>query len=38
MYGSMAVGHTRYATTGADDVSDLQPMVTGLPFGLGMAS
>ena len=37
MYGSMAVGHTRYATTGADDVSDLQPMVTGLPFGLGMA-
>lgn len=35
--GLMAIGHTRYATTGADDISDLQPMVTGLPFGLGMA-
>lgn len=35
--GDMAIGHTRYATTGSDDASDLQPMVTGSPFGIGMA-
>lgn len=35
--GNMAVAHTRYATTGTDDKVDLQPLVTGLPFGVGMA-
>lgn len=35
--GFMALGHTRYATTGSDGKRDIQPMVTGVPFGLGMA-
>lgn len=35
--GPMAIGHTRYATAGTDDRRDVQPMVTGMPFGLGMA-
>ncbi len=35
--GYMAIGHTRYATNGTDGKSDIQPMVTGTPFGLGMA-
>ena len=30
----MGVGHTRYATVGSKE--DLQPMMTGLPFGVGM--
>ncbi|MEC7275501.1 MAG: amidophosphoribosyltransferase [Bdellovibrionota bacterium] len=34
--GNMAVAHTRYATVGTDGVSDLQPMVAGFPFGVGM--
>lgn len=34
--GNMAIAHTRYATIGSDGVSDLQPMVTGFPFGVGM--
>jgi len=34
--GNMAIGHTRYATTGSDGIGDLQPMVTGFPFGVGM--
>ena len=33
----MAIGHTRYATVGTDGLSDIQPMVTGIPFGLAMA-
>ncbi len=37
MTGNMAIAHTRYATTGGNDVQDLQPMITGLPFGVGMA-
>ena len=37
LHGNMAIAHTRYATTGGNDRIDLQPMVTGLPFGLGMA-
>ena len=37
LLGSMAIGHTRYATTGADAFSDLQPMLADLPYGLGMA-
>lgn len=35
--GRMAIGHTRYATAGGDGTRDVQPMVTGMPFGLGMA-
>lgn len=34
--GRMAIGHTRYATTGSDSKVDLQPLVTGYPFGVGM--
>lgn len=34
--GNMALGHTRYATTGSDDKEDLQPLVTGFPFGTAM--
>ena len=34
--GSVAIGHTRYATTGRDGKEDLQPLVTGLPLGIGM--
>ncbi len=34
--GNMAIAHTRYATVGTDGVGDLQPMVTGFPFGVGM--
>lgn len=34
--GSMALGHTRYATAGGDGKEDLQPLVTGFPFGVGM--
>ncbi|MFT6069260.1 MAG: amidophosphoribosyltransferase [Bacteriovoracaceae bacterium] len=34
--GSMAIGHTRYATVGTDGKGDLQPIVTGYPFGVGM--
>lgn len=34
--GNMAIAHTRYATIGTDGVTDLQPMVTGIPFGVGM--
>lgn len=37
LYGSIAIGHTRYATAGADSLSDLQPMLADLPYGLGMA-
>lgn len=35
--GYMAIGHTRYATNGTDGAKDIQPMVTGIPFGLAMA-
>lgn len=35
--GDMAIGHTRYATTGSDSKLDLQPLVTGFPIGLGIA-
>ncbi len=34
--GDVAIGHTRYATSGGDQVGDLQPLVTGYPFGVGM--
>ena len=34
--GFMAIGHTRYATAGGDGKRDVQPMVEGIPFGLGM--
>jgi amidophosphoribosyltransferase len=35
--GQVAIGHTRYATAGGDSLRDIQPMVMGMPFGLGMA-
>ncbi len=35
--GQMAIGHTRYATTGSDQSCDIQPLVTGFPHGLAMA-
>ncbi len=35
--GYMAIGHTRYATIGTDGENDIQPMMTGIPFGLAMA-
>jgi len=35
--GNMAIGHNRYATTGSDSDSDLQPMAVGFPYGLAMA-
>jgi amidophosphoribosyltransferase len=37
LYGNMAIGHTRYATTGHDGASDIQPLVTGFPLGIGFA-
>lgn len=37
LYGDMAIGHARYATAGVDEQEDLQPMVVGHPFGIGMA-
>ncbi len=36
MTGNMAIGHTRYATNGGNNRRDVQPMVMGAPFGLGM--
>jgi len=36
LVGNMAISHTRYATAGTDGKRDIQPMVTGSPFGLGM--
>ncbi|MBT7608244.1 MAG: amidophosphoribosyltransferase [Bacteriovoracaceae bacterium] len=34
--GNMAIGHTRYATAGGNQRDNLQPLVTGYPFGIGM--
>ena len=34
--GGVALGHTRYATVGSDHEGDIQPMMTGFPFGMGM--
>ncbi|MCK5072757.1 MAG: amidophosphoribosyltransferase [Bacteriovoracaceae bacterium] len=34
--GDMAIAHTRYVTTGSDDNTNLQPIVTGIPYGIGM--
>ena len=34
--GNTALGHTRYATVGSDSERDIQPMMTGFPFGVGM--
>jgi amidophosphoribosyltransferase len=33
----MAIGHTRYATTGSDSSLDLQPIITGFPQGISLA-
>ncbi|WP_096909382.1 amidophosphoribosyltransferase [Halobacteriovorax marinus] len=37
MKGDMAIGHTRYATTGSDSLNDIQPLLTGYPLGLALA-
>jgi amidophosphoribosyltransferase len=37
LQGEQAIGHARYATVGSDGKNDLQPLVTGFPFGAGMA-
>ncbi len=34
--GNSAIGHTRYATAGSNEREDLQPLVSGFPFGVGM--
>ena len=34
---AMCIGHTRYATTGSNDASNLQPMVLRQPVTVGMA-
>ena len=34
--GNIAIGHTRYATTGGDGSADTQPLLTSLPFGVAM--
>lgn len=36
LHGDIAIGHTRYATAGSDGREDLQPLVSGFPFGVGM--
>jgi amidophosphoribosyltransferase len=36
LVGSMALGHTRYSTVGTSTVKDIQPLVMGYPFGLGI--
>lgn len=36
LHGEMAIGHTRYPTTGGNGSLDIQPIVRGAPFGLGM--
>ncbi len=35
--GKIAIGHTRYTTVGSNSLSDLQPVVQGHPYGLGIA-
>jgi amidophosphoribosyltransferase len=34
--GTIALGHARYATIGRGDVSDVQPLVSSYPFGIGL--
>lgn len=34
--GSMAIGHTRYATVGKGDMGDIQPFVANYPYGIGL--
>lgn len=34
--GQMALGHTRYSTVGGSQIKDVQPLVLGYPFGLGI--
>lgn len=37
LQGNMAVGHTRYATVGKHNKDNLQPFVSGFPYGTAMA-
>ncbi|MBL7665938.1 MAG: amidophosphoribosyltransferase [Bacteriovoracaceae bacterium] len=34
--GQMSLGHTRYSTVGGSQIKDVQPLVVGYPFGLGI--
>lgn len=34
--GQIAVGHTRYSTSGKGDILEIQPFILGYPYGLGM--
>lgn len=34
--GNMAIAHTRYATAGSDKRNDIQPLASGLSYGVGM--
>ncbi len=34
--GEMSLGHTRYSTVGTSNHKDIQPLVMGYPFGLGI--
>jgi amidophosphoribosyltransferase len=36
LMGNMGLGHTRYATIGSDDREDIQPLVSGFPYGIAM--
>lgn len=37
MDGPYSLGHTRYETVGSDNLEDIQPLVTGVPFGIALA-
>jgi len=34
--GAIALGHTRYATAGRGDITEVQPLILNYPFGIGM--
>ena len=34
--GSMAIGHTRYATVGRGELKDVQPLTLNFPYGMGL--
>ncbi len=36
LVGEMSLGHTRYSTVGTSNHKDIQPLVMGYPFGLGI--
>lgn len=36
LIGAMALGHTRYSTTGRGDTNEIQPFLINYPYGIGM--